>query len=508
MKYLNSINSIQSQSEPNILLLYPPNQSWPTTMCKPNGSLAYPSLGGALCEAGIRVSLFDACVGNQDDNLGDFFYNPTELPTGLLRTGVTNDRILEFVQDFDVIGLTSIFSDQETMVLSTCRLIKETYPKKILISGGVNARHRIKKFLSSGFDFVLLSEAERPLVSLINELFSVNNDFGSISSIAFQKDGKTIINKTCHDDVVWDLDELPLPAWDLLPNEQYWKIGRPHGGHFKKGEQLKYASIMTSLGCPFSCSYCHIAGEKTDSISENIGKFRIKSDKRVQTELHLLRDEIGIKQVFIEDDSIFGQKKRAIRLLKKILNCGLEILDVNGVNIIHLLDKGKPDTEVIELLARVGFREIVLPFESAYQGIIDRYASRKWIIEKADIKGLIKTCKEFGLKTPGNFMIGFPDETRSEIFNTIDFARKCMEWGLDSANFFLTMPLPGTPLFDYCVEEGYLDSDYDPDKMNWTKANMKNTLVPPNELEEIRENAWIELNAPDFVTFKKGMRPL
>jgi hypothetical protein len=37
---------------------------------------------------------------------------------------------------------------------------------------------------------------------------------------------------------------------------------------------------------------------------------------------------------------------------------------------------------------------------------------------------------------------------------------------------------------------------------------MKNTLVPPNELEEIRENAWIELNAPDFVTFKKGMRPL
>ena len=457
-------------------------------MCKPNGSLAYPSLGGALREVGIHVELFDACVGNGDDNLGDFFYSPTKLPTGLLRTGVSDRKILDVVHDFDVIGMTSIFSDQETMVLSTARLIKRSYPTKILLSGGVNARHRINKFLSSGFDFVLLSEAERPLIKLVKEIYSFSNNIESISSIAFQKAGKTIINKTNPDDIVWDLDELPFPAWDLLPNEQYWKIGRPHGGHFKKGEKLRYASIMTSLGCPFSCSYCHIAGEKTNSTSGNIGKFRIKSDKRVQTELSFLRDNINVKQVFIEDDSIFGHKRRAIRLLNTIKDFGLEILDVNGVNIIHLLKKGKPDTEVIELLVRAGFREIVLPFESANQRIIDRYASQKWNLDKADIKGLIRTCKGFGLKTPGNFMIGFPDESRSEIFNTINFARRCMEWGLDSANFFLVIPLPGTPLFEKCVREGYLDKEFNPDKMNWMTANMKNTLVPPKELEEIREN--------------------
>ena len=296
-----------------------------------------------------------------------------------------------------------------------------------------------------------------------------------------------------------------MPAWNLLPNEKYWEVGRPHGGHFVEGEELRYASLMTSLGCPFACTYCHIAGEKGDSVSGDIGQYRIKSDDRVLEELYYLKDEIGVEQVFIEDDSIFGKKKRGIRLLNKVLDLGLEILDVNGVNIIHLLKKGKPDREVIELLVKSGFREIVLPFESANQRIIKKYASNKWILENSDIQGLISVCKEYGLRVPGNFMIGFPDETREEIGNTIEFAKKCLDWGLDSANFFLAMPLPGTPLFDDCIRDGYLPKDYNPDKMNWTKANMENTQVPPKELEEIRQMAWMETNDPEFLEYKLGM---
>ena len=136
------------------------------------------------------------------------------------------------------------------------------------------------------------------------------------------------------------------------------------------GKELRYASLMPSRGCPFECSYCHIAEEVDGSISGALGRFRIKSDERVLKELLFLRDEIGVKQVFVEDDSIFGMKRRAIKMLKKIIGIGLEILDVNGVNVIHLTKKGKPDVEVIELLASAGFRDIVLPFESANHRII------------------------------------------------------------------------------------------------------------------------------------------
>ena len=48
-----------------VTLLYPPEQTWPEMMCKPNGSLAYPMLAGALIENGTEVKIFDACVGNE-----------------------------------------------------------------------------------------------------------------------------------------------------------------------------------------------------------------------------------------------------------------------------------------------------------------------------------------------------------------------------------------------------------------------------------------------------------
>ena len=64
--------------EIKILFLYPPEQSWPKTMVKPNGSLAYPYLAGALRDINIESYVYDACVGNDDDNLDDFFYKNSQ----------------------------------------------------------------------------------------------------------------------------------------------------------------------------------------------------------------------------------------------------------------------------------------------------------------------------------------------------------------------------------------------------------------------------------------------
>ena len=125
-----------------ILLLYPPEQTWPGYMCKPNGSLAYPYLGGALRDIGVEAYVYDACVGNEKDNLEDFFHKSKKLPSGMMKTGVSDERILEVVSQFDAVGLTSIFSQQETQVLHCAKIIKKKYPDKVLFSGGVNAKSR------------------------------------------------------------------------------------------------------------------------------------------------------------------------------------------------------------------------------------------------------------------------------------------------------------------------------------------------------------------------------
>ena len=115
-----------------ILFLYPPEQSWPKTMVKPNGSLAYPYLGGALRDINVESYVYDACVGNDDDNLDDFFNKSSELPTGMIRTGVSDERILEIASNYDAIGITSIFSQQETQVLNCAKIIKKKFPNKLL----------------------------------------------------------------------------------------------------------------------------------------------------------------------------------------------------------------------------------------------------------------------------------------------------------------------------------------------------------------------------------------
>lgn len=173
-------------------------------------------------------------------------------------------------------------------------------------------------------------------------------------------------------------------------------------------------------------------------------------------------------------------------------------MDINGINIIHLLKKGKPDLEVIELMAEAGFTDFSFPFESGNERILKKWSSNKWDINNTDIKGLIEALKKNNIRMDANYIIGFPDETREEVMNTIRFAKQNAEWGVDTSGFFICMPLPGTSMFDYCMEHGLLDKDFNIDRMNWRNANMINTPVPPEELEAIRDKAWEEVNSDEW----------
>ena len=244
--------------------MYPPLQFAPNDSVKPDGSLSLPYRAGALRDAQFEVKILDACVGAPKDDLKDTFYRSVALPSGLVRIGMSRERIAEEIAGYDVIGISSIFTTQTTMVLDLIRLIKEVDPWKLVVAGGVSARYLATRFFASGADLICLSEAESTIVKIGNVLRAGSRDFSEITGIAFKsRDGRIVFNNA--QDIVMDLDQLPLPAWDLLPTEKYWDISRPHGGDFAPGARIQYASLMTSRGCPFACSYCHISKETTGS---------------------------------------------------------------------------------------------------------------------------------------------------------------------------------------------------------------------------------------------------
>ena len=426
--------------DPRFLLAYSALQFGPDEIAKPDGSLSLTYLAGALRGAGYDVKILDVSVGDDDQPLSETFFNTKLLPSGLIRCGMDWERVAEKIADFDVVGVSSIFTTQTTMVLDLIRFVKKVDPTKLVVAGGVNARNLRRRFFDAGTDIIVLTEGEEIIVD-IAEALRGQKQLSSVPGIAFlDESGAEVVNNA--GPMISDLDKLPLPAWDLLPLDKYWEISRPHGGQFPEGKRIQYAALQTSRGCPFRCRYCHISKEVDGEVAGPIGSYRMKSVDRVLHELQILKD-LGAQYIFFEDDSLFAKKKRAFSLFESVRELNLNLADVNGINIIHLLKNTGTaahsqshldiDTEFLEVLAAAGFDWLSLPFESANQRLLDKYASSKWNISRLDAGKLIHECNRLGIKTSGNYMIGYPDETLAEIYNTAAMARRHMDDGLNHA---------------------------------------------------------------------------
>src|SRR5688572_29665995 len=146
-------------ANPKFLLMYSALQFGPEEQAKPDGSLSLPYIAGALRRAAYEVQIYDVSVGDEDDRLEDTFFHTTFLPSGLIRCGATPERIAEKIADFDVIGISSIFTTQTTMVLDLVKFIRKVDPTKLIVAGGVNARNMRDRFFAAGVDVIALSEA-------------------------------------------------------------------------------------------------------------------------------------------------------------------------------------------------------------------------------------------------------------------------------------------------------------------------------------------------------------
>jgi radical SAM superfamily enzyme YgiQ (UPF0313 family) len=502
----SSIDTHRS-NHPSFLLMYSALQFGPEEMAKPDGSLSLPYLAGAIREAGYSVKILDVSVGDRDQSLHDTFFSTRFLPSGLIRCGMSEEQIAAKAADFDVLGVSSIFTTQTTMVLDLIRFLKQTYPEKLVIAGGVNARNLRDRFFAAGVDLIILSEGERIVID-IAEALRGRKPMSSVPGIAFRDEsGQEVVNKS--GPPIVDLDQLPMPAWDLLPLQKYWDLSRPHGGQFPEGERITYAALQTSRGCPFQCLYCHISKEDEGDLAGPLGTFRVKSIDRVLRELQTLKD-LGAHYIFFEDDSLFAKKKRAYTLFEEVAKMGLHLSDVNGINIVHLLknygERLDIDTEFLEILSSAGFHMLHLPFESANQRLLDKYSSSKWNISRMNAKKLIQECDKAGIKTAGNYMIGYPDETLGEIHNTILMAKQHVNDGMNHAALFAVVPFPGTVLYDTVVRNGQLDPNFDTDQMKWTKSILRGLAVPAETLDQMRQLAWLTVNRSEFVNYKINMR--
>jgi anaerobic magnesium-protoporphyrin IX monomethyl ester cyclase len=222
-----------------------------------------------------------------------------------------------------------------------------------------------------------------------------------------------------------NLDDLPLPRYELLPLNRYRMP-------LMKGP---FCFVLTSRGCPAGCKYCikHVSYQWS---------VRLLSPERIMQELRALY-ALGIRNIHMYADLFTVNREQVVGLCQLILQEGLKIKWTCNSRVDYV------DEEMLTLMGQAGCWMISWGIESGNEVILKKAA--KGTDPKKAYQALAWSGKA-GIKNWGYFIIGLPGETVETIRETIDFSKSLP---LELALFHVAAPYPGTPFFFEVVEKGW-----------------------------------------------------
>ena len=358
----------------------------------------------------------------------------------------------------DVIGLTCS-TPNFTRALELAR-IGRSHSNATIVLGGVHAS-AIPEFIAEQYadliDYVVVGEGEVTLLELVNAL-QMGASPNSVTGLVFRRGGGTVT--TGRRPFIEDLDSLPVPARDLIPQDLF--VPNLHNARHRK-----CASILTSRGCPFNCSFCAsriVSGRK----------YRMHSAQYVLAEMELLKKEYGVRQLTITDDTFTVNRERlekiCIGMIERRLD--LEWFCFSQVTAV--------DRDILKLMKRAGCYNIGFGVESADESILKRMGKP---IKPERAREAVWTANQVGLKTQAFYIFGSPGETREQMERTIRFAH---EVNATLAFFNMLVPYPGTKEFAHSFSGVPLN------EIAWEdfvavgeQCVLRNSRVPAKEIERL-----------------------
>ena len=310
--------------------------------------------------------------------------------------------------------------------LHTARILKRDHPNLKVCLGGPHVNLYPKETLHQPeIDYVVFGEGEKIFFHLIQALES-GDSLKSIKGLGWKEKGEEHINSA--ETELLNLNELPFPARHLVDISSYKHI---------IGEGRQFFTIQATRGCPAACSFCDI--RKT--------KFRVRSPESVVDEIEELV-EMGVDDLFFVDDTITIDKKNVLEICDLIVKRNINI---------HFKISARVDTinkEVIAALKKAGCYRIHYGIESASPKHL-KYLQKGQTPEK--VERACKMTRDAGIGFFAYMMIGIPHETKEEMFETVDFAKKLKP---DYAQFSICTPYPKVELYYQMIQEGIVPEDY------------------------------------------------
>jgi len=332
-----------------------------------------------------------------------------------------SDVVVEFRPDVLAVSSMSIESTRLTILLD---LLKNIAPDTPVIVGGPYPSSVGKKiYRSAQPDYVVMGEGEKTFVRLLEWIDRGEPSVpeGIPGVISRRMDG-TLSFFTPLDEFL-EPHDIPMPAWDLVNPHEYSTTNRMTPYPMSES----YAPLFTSRGCPFGCIYCHnIFGRK----------FRAKGPLQVVDEIEHLITQYKIHSFEIVDDIFNLDYDRVMEICAEIKRRGLK----TSFSFPNAVRGDLMDERMIQELKSVGTYHMAIAVESTSPRI-QKMIHKNLQVDK--VRKNIEIASQEGIFTWGFFMLGFPTETRKEIWETIRFALKSR---LHGASFFLVIPQEGTKM--------------------------------------------------------------
>lgn len=415
-----------------IILINPPQFSTPSQVTDgvvPPLGLLY--ISAVLKKNRFKVNIID-CLGEDPKH---YFKYKNSMYRGL----EIRDIIRKIPDNTKIVGITCMFSMNHTFVTNLCKLIKEKYPKMLIVLGGSHVTPLPEYCLKSDVDFVILGESEYSFLRLCRSLSKNNwkikqSEIKKIKGVGYKINSRVIINKEI--ELIKNIDSLPYPDWDSIPMENYFSLKQSHGSlRFNK-----WTIMLFSRGCPYNCSFC-----TTPYIWKR--KWRVRDPIKVVDEISFLQKKYGIKEIHFEDENMNTNPKKLKLFCDELMKRKIKInwqaangIRPNGLN-KNLLSK----------MIKSGCTNLILCPESGSKRVLDKIINKS--LNLNDIIRVFNIAVKLKLKTTAYFIIGLPGEKKDDIKKTMKFIRKCAKIGVDECVISSFSPLPGSKLFYNLCDE-------------------------------------------------------
>lgn len=388
--------------------------------------LGLASIAGYLRSRGFKTRIIDCNIASPTVDQFERFFQENY---------AANFRSIKYIG----FTATTVMIKKSYQIAQIC---KKYFPQARIVYGGAHATFLPAEVLSRDFiDIAVIGEGELTMAEIIADKPLVDikgiaypRVIGGERSIIFNEPRPRII----------DLNNLPIPAYDLLPIRSY----KPAKGSYKR---LPAMSMVTSRGCPGQCTFCSkILGSRIVFLSA----------EKIFAQIKYLINNYNIKQILFYDDTFTVNKANVIKLCDLLLKNKIDLSWTCFARVDFV------DLEMLKKMKLAGCHQIMYGVENIDEAVLKNINKK---INLEQVKNAVGWTKTAGLECRLAFMVGNPGDNREVLEKNIKFINKINP---DLLVVNVATPFPGTAMFKWADEHKFILT-YDWDDYDLAKPVMR-----------------------------------